>query len=84
MIKGMLKILAIPVMFTVLVVMNASGDGIYPINSNAVYMLGDGCTINNTLNRSLQDMERDFEECLRYHAAWQFLENYEGYPEFEW
>ena len=84
----MLKVIALswlPFVVTVgFMVFNADGRGIYPINGQAVYMLGDSCTINNELDRSLQDMERDFEECLKYHAAYQFTKQYEGYPHFEW
>ena len=84
MIKGILATIAIPVTFVMVIAMNASGDGIYPIGGGAVYLAGEGCMINNTLDRSLQDMERDFEECIKYHAAHQFSTTFEGYPHFEW
>jgi hypothetical protein len=84
MIKGILKILALPVVFIVMVVMNASGDGIYPLSRNAVYLAGEGCYLNNELSRGLRDMELDFEECLKMHSAHQFHMNFKGYPDFEW
>lgn len=52
-------------------------DGIHPIGSNAVYIAGEGCTINAPLNRKDSDMLRDFEMCVNYHRVYQGLKAYD-------
>ena len=57
-------------LFAAYIYFNANGNGIHPIGSNAVYIAGEGCTINFELDRNIQDMEQEFQECVRIHKMY--------------
>ena len=46
------------------------GNGIHPLEG-AVYISGEACTINAPMDRSVDNMRRAFEQCVRLHAEWQ-------------
>lgn len=50
-------------------------NGIHAISPTAVYIAGDNCTINAPLNRSVDELRRDFEGCIDMHVAWQKVSN---------
>jgi len=82
MIKGILA-LALPVVLVGAIVLNASGEGIYDVGptKNAVYIAGEACVINMTLDIPGKDIQESFEKCKLLHSAY-VLE--EDYPSFEW
>jgi len=91
MIKGILGILAMLVMFIVLVVMNASGDGIYVVGDkyDAAYLAGESCTINMRPMKTVEQMKKEFQDCVNLHNAYEFTAYYnaklmEDIGNFEW
>jgi len=50
-------------------VQSSSSGGIVPAPSGeAVYLTGEACTINMTLDRSLEDLQADWEFCFDRHT----------------
>ena len=62
--------LSVIALFLAFIYFNAGGNGIHPIGSNAVYLAGEACTINFELDRNIQDMEQEFQECVRIHRVY--------------
>ena len=44
--------------------------GIHPIGSDAVYIAGEACTVNMTLDRSQEEIATDMEMCLVLHKGY--------------
>jgi hypothetical protein len=54
----------------VTVVWSSSGSSIIDIGKHSIYVKGAGCTVNTGKERSVKDLRRDFEYCVRYHKIW--------------
>jgi hypothetical protein len=83
MIKGILAAIVLPVVLVGAICMNASGEGIYDVGptKNAIYLAGEACVINMTLDIPGKDMQESFEKCMLLHSAY-LLE--QDYPHFKW
>ena len=50
---------------------NGNIRGIHDIgDGNAVYIAGEICTINTTMDRPVQKMRDDFEKCVEWYNHW--------------
>ena len=45
-------------------------DGIHTIGTDAVYIAGEACTVNMTLDRSEEEIATDMEMCLVLHKGY--------------
>lgn len=45
-------------------------NGIQPIGTDAVYIAGEACTVNMTLDRSQEEIATDMEMCLVLHKGY--------------
>ena len=62
--------LNILVIATLLGACNLNSNGIHTIGSDAVYIAGEACTVNMTLDRSEEEIATDMEICLALHKGY--------------
>ena len=52
---------------------NKSNNGIYPVGSETIYVAGESCTINTSLDRTPHQLHADFDVCVKFHQAYRAM-----------
>ncbi|MBM88248.1 MAG: hypothetical protein CMQ41_07690 [Gammaproteobacteria bacterium] len=47
-----------------------NNDGIHPIGKNAVYIAGEVCTVNAGMERTPEELRKDFDVCEKLHNGY--------------